>query len=252
MEAYDIYRIIFIASAILCGIMVVASVLIFILMKIPSVISDLTGKTARRAIADIRQKNEAGGGKAYKSSTSKVGRIKVEDKMTPSGNIAQKRSHMGHPVETTKIATDDLKREAAASMGIAPDTTVLGGNETTVLGGGSETAVLGGNETTVLSGSSETVVLSQPAQDGIPVAMAGTTTRLTAEEQAAQAEAAAQPAAEAPAKSAQEVKYPGGFGETCVLSNFTPPAPGAAQGGIFVIEKDITFIHSDEIIEAGA
>ena len=44
----EIYRMIFIVGAILCGVMVIVSVMIFILMNIPRVISDLSGKTARK------------------------------------------------------------------------------------------------------------------------------------------------------------------------------------------------------------
>ena len=229
---YEAYRVIFIVGAILCGVMIIASVLIFILMNIPRVISELSGKTARRAIANIRQKNEAGGEHAYKSATAKVNRIKVEDKLTQSGRIAQKKSHMGHPVETAKISTKKLIDDAAqpsANTTVLTEpqytavdnmTTVLG-NETTVLSAQSEnvneTAVLGENETTVL-GAGETSVLGN---GDTTVLGNGDTTVL-------------------------------GGGETNVLSTVAYAAQTPAQNSVFVIEKDITYIHSDEIISIGA
>ena len=57
---YEIYRYIFIGAAILCGIMAIVSIALFFLLKIPRVIGDLTGSTARKAIEKIkkRQKSE--------------------------------------------------------------------------------------------------------------------------------------------------------------------------------------------------
>ena len=198
---YENYNLIFIVGAILCGVMLLVSVLLFVLLKIPQVINELSGKTARKAIENIRQKNQAGGEKAYKSSTAKIGRIKVEDKMTPSGRIAQKKSHMGHPVETAKISTERLQKEAADEC-----TAVLGGNETTVLGG-NETTVLGGNETTVLGGNETTYG-------------GGETTVLSGN-------------------------------ETTVLGGDMQYMPPQMQNAAFVIEMDITYIHTNEVIEVG-
>ena len=45
---YELYRYIFIGGAVLAGIMLVASVLIFFLLKIPHVLGDLTGRNARK------------------------------------------------------------------------------------------------------------------------------------------------------------------------------------------------------------
>ena len=54
---YDIYRYIFIGGAVLAGLMLVLSIVLFIVLKIPSVIGDLSGSTAKKAI-------EAAGGTA--------------------------------------------------------------------------------------------------------------------------------------------------------------------------------------------
>ena len=43
---YDIYRLIFIVGAIACAVMFVVSVILFITLKIPNVIGDLTGRNA--------------------------------------------------------------------------------------------------------------------------------------------------------------------------------------------------------------
>lgn len=151
---YDIYRYIFIGAAILCGIMFIVSILIFIFLKIPKVISDLTGATARKAIKNIREQNEASGDKAYKVSAFNEARGKLTDKISPSGNVIQQHQMQMRGIDTTKIDTQELQVDETA-------------NQTTVLDSYNETSVLdntGAGETSVLSEvmtSGETTVLSE-------------------------------------------------------------------------------------------
>ena len=54
---YEMYRMIFqIAGGLSIGLLVV-SVILFFVLKIPRVIGDLSGRTARKAIEDIRKQN---------------------------------------------------------------------------------------------------------------------------------------------------------------------------------------------------
>jgi len=155
---YDIYRYIFIGAAILCGIMFIVSILIFIFLKIPKVISDLTGATARKAIKNIREQNEASGDKAYKVSAFNEARGKLTDKISPSGNVIQQHQMQMRGIDTTKIDTQELQVDETA-------------NQTTVLDSYNETSVLdntGAGETSVLSevmSSGETTVLSEATND---------------------------------------------------------------------------------------
>ncbi len=138
---YETYHLIFIISAILCGIMVVVSVLLFIALKIPKVIGDLTGSTARKAIEDIRNQNESTGNKTYKSSMVNKERGKLTDKISQSGNLISNASNsLVGAMSTEKIASQQLTSE---------ETTVLSvDNETTVL---SEDILFASDETTLLS-----------------------------------------------------------------------------------------------------
>lgn len=148
---YDTYRYIFIGAAILCGVMLIASILIFILMKIPKVISDLSGATAKKAIKEIREQNERTGDKSYQVSQVNRNRGKLTDKISPSGNIIQQsQNQMGYGLQTTKIATQQLQPE---------ETSVLSSNETTVL-------MANADETTVLTANAanETTVLDAPTE----------------------------------------------------------------------------------------
>ena len=113
---YDVYRYIFIGAAILCGIMFVVSVLLFIFLKIPKIISDLTGATARKAIKAIREQNEASGEKAYKVSAFNEARGKLTDKISPSGNVIQQQQAQMRGIDTTKIQTQELEQSGETSV----------------------------------------------------------------------------------------------------------------------------------------
>ena len=157
--SYEVLRYIFIGAAALSGAMLIVSILLFIILKIPRVIGDLTGATARKAIENIRNQNESSGDKIYKSSAVNRERGKLTDKISASGNISHHENNpLGGAMATTKIATQGLSENAEFN-----ETTVLGadtGNETTVLD--NETTVLD-NETTVLDNG--TTVLSSPANE---------------------------------------------------------------------------------------
>lgn len=153
---YDIYRYIFIVAAILCGVMFIVSVLIFIFLKIPKVISDLTGATARKAIKNIRQQNEASGDKAYKVSAFNEARGKLTDKISQSGNVVQQYQAQMRGIDTTKIDTQELHVDEA-------------NNQTSVLDAYADAAMFGNGsagETSVLSSPfGETSVLSESYSD---------------------------------------------------------------------------------------
>lgn len=59
--SYEMYRYIFLGALIACGIFFVIAVILFFTLNIPKVISDLTGRTARKAIENIRMQNEQSG-----------------------------------------------------------------------------------------------------------------------------------------------------------------------------------------------
>ena len=144
---YDIYRYIFFGGAGLAGLCLIIAIILFFTLKIPSVIGDLTGVTARKAIENIRNQNENSGDKTYKSSAVNRERGKLTDKITPTGTLIKNPTDlMGGAMATTKIGTQQLAAEAQQAY----ETSLLqenGSNETTVLNAESagETTVLGQN-----------------------------------------------------------------------------------------------------------
>ncbi len=156
---YEIYRYISLGGAILAGIMLVVSIVVFFLLKIPGVIGDLTGITARKAIENIRNQNESSGDKESMTSLVNRERGRLTDKISASGRLIRYATHsLRGDIGTAKIGTQRLNNQ-----GTSEATTVLSGE----LGGSSETTVLSGelgntSETTVLDSNefvSETTVL---------------------------------------------------------------------------------------------
>lgn len=142
---YEIYRYIFIGAAIAAGVMLAVTLILFFVLKIPGVIGDLSGRTARKAIADIRNHNMS-------ANTDNIGSGKLTDKITASGRLMERRDSSGNKY-TDKISTEKLIEQNKLS----------GNNETTLLNNGNETTVLNaGNETTVLDSysSGQTVILN--------------------------------------------------------------------------------------------
>lgn len=140
---YEIYRNIFMIALILSIVLAAVSVILFFSLRIPKVIGDLSGKTAKKAISRIREENEKTGDKAYKSSRVNIERGKLTDKISLSGRITPNDMTSGLAMATEKIDTQILEAMSEGSS----ETTVL--NEYSA-----ETAVLNSgmsNETTLLS-----------------------------------------------------------------------------------------------------
>ena len=191
--SYDIYRYIFLISAGLAVLCLILSVILFFVLKIPRVIGDLTGSTAKKAIESIRNQNEKSGDKVHKTSYVNKQRGRITDKMTDSGKLIPTASvNEGGAMATAKISTTVLATQARESY----EASLLEGNteETTILDSSS------GNETTVLSQNTgnEKTVLSQGFYN------------------------------------------PNTADETSILSQ--------NEANVFVIEYELTFIHTDEVI----
>lgn len=169
MLSYDNYYLIFIIAAVLCGVMLLTAVLLFIFLNIPKVIGDLSGATARKAIANIRNQNESTGDKTYRSSHVNKERGRITDKISPSGNILKPQTDVGTgAMATSKLNTDSLIKEATSAINSSNEnaTTLLSDTEG---GAAAETAVLFDNSNSV---GNETTLLSNtvPVAAAVPVA----------------------------------------------------------------------------------
>lgn len=133
-------------SYIMAAVLGIVSIILFFLLEIPKLYGDVSGKTARKAIENIRLENTNTGNKAYKPSKVNVERGKLTDKITHSGRVVAQNEGVDIHVGTEKFNTSTLNSQAN-------ETTLLyeGGNETTVL-------------TQELSPTNETTILRQEEQ----------------------------------------------------------------------------------------
>ncbi|MCD7859269.1 MAG: hypothetical protein LUH51_03740 [Firmicutes bacterium] len=119
---YEMYRYVFLGAAIACGIFLLLSIALFFVLRIPAAISDLSGRTARKAIENIRLKNEQSGDKRFQSSAINIKRGKLTDKISKSGRLLT-RAEM--PLEagivTEKISTRKLYVQLDAETAVLAD-----------------------------------------------------------------------------------------------------------------------------------
>lgn len=164
---YEMYRYIFLGALIACGVFFIIAVILFFTLNIPKVISDLTGRTARKAIENIRMQNEQSGDKSYQSSAVNLERGKLTDKISQSGRLVPRgATPFGTGMITQKISTAELEQPAGETEVLTPAA------ETTLLSPAGETEVLAApmaGETEVLSpafesAAGETAVLSSAAE----------------------------------------------------------------------------------------
>lgn len=136
-------------SYIVAVVLLLIAIALFFLLDIKKVVGDVSGSTARKAIENIRQQNEAGGDKAYKLRPGNAARVRLTDKISPSGRLKPHEEGYGSLSVTTKLETTQLSAEARRAMeqGSSSETTVLSsGDQTTILSASAD----GAGETTVL------------------------------------------------------------------------------------------------------
>lgn len=123
------------ACYIAAGVFLATAVFLFVAFKIPAVISDLSGRTARKSVAKIRANNERSGKKFHRSSATNAERGKVTEQTvrpqrSPAGEKAN--SDPNQMPETGLIGQNRAEAvpEQATTVLTSEATTVLDTNET--------------------------------------------------------------------------------------------------------------------------
>ena len=159
-ETYEIYRYVFLGGAILAGIMLAVTVLVFFKLKIADVIGYFTGANKRKAVEQIKLNNENAEDKFTLTGRLNRDRRRVTDKISPSGRVVKQSSQrLFSGMETEKISTQNLRPQNASNETAGNTEKLSRANETVVLdeqpGTAAETTLLSqesfGNETTVLN-----------------------------------------------------------------------------------------------------
>lgn len=277
----EIYSYISLGTGIAAIVMLALAVALFFVLKIPRVISDLSGRTARRAIEDIRRQNEASGDKSHRSSYVNMHRSKLTDKISPSRRIQHPTSGAsGKTAGTTKIPTQGLRGKTGKTKGNTgkmpgvsgrmPGTSgqmpvrqeyaprhVFQGEQTMILPDMNATTVLPENNvTTVLPENNVTTVLPEnnvttvlPENNAAVVFSEKEGEAIFCQEAPAPQNAAPAPQETAVLSQTNETTVLYAGNETSVLYN---PRNQAAINpvAVFDVVKEITFIHTNEMIPA--
>ncbi len=120
-------QILSIISFAVAGVCFVLAVFFWFFFKIPTVIGDLSGRTARKSIAKMRVANEKSGSKSYKESKVNLERGKLTGTM-PQIDLAPPRDEN----ETADLS--EVAENTANSSSIGSETTgLLLGNDDTAL-----------------------------------------------------------------------------------------------------------------------
>lgn len=119
-----------VVSLIVAALCAILAAVLFIVFKIPTVIGDLSGRTARKSIARMRSNNEKSGVKSYRTSSANAARGKLTstmhgiDKQKSSKKDVAKASEFGQMPETGLLAENKgAATEESTALLITPDET---------------------------------------------------------------------------------------------------------------------------------
>ena len=252
------------------GLMVALAVLFFFLFKIPEVIGDLSGRTARKNIAKIRSANERSGDKSFTPGRVNEDRGKLTKSMRLDETSAKGTVDLKSSQNTTRLAgegaaTTDLLNDRGGF--IREETDVLPGTdettpltnadaeETTPLREAEETTPLReAEETAPLREAEETAPLRE-AEETAPLREAEETAPLAGPAQAAPIPAETAPPAAAAAEETTRLDEPAAEettrlnepapGETELLSG---PGKTPLQEKGWVLLESVVLIHTEEVI----
>ena len=158
----DIYNICFYGGLVLASLLLVTSIVLFIVLKIPSVIGELTGRTAKKSIEEMKTTNKGSSavskkeqGKYYNQTT---GKIKIRQAV--SAETIKKNNDDTTTILGDNATPDTEKTEPKAGTkksANVPDKVIDNGEKTTdILRDEEATDILGDEETTDVLRDEET------------------------------------------------------------------------------------------------
>lgn len=132
MSTADILSLVSLISYILAGICLVLAAFFWFFFKIPSVIGDLSGRTAKKSIEKMRQANMRSGNKSYRASATNAARGKLTDTMQHSSKLKKGKTPEEKPAadETGRPETGVLSENKAGAY-VDEKTDFLDDGETT-------------------------------------------------------------------------------------------------------------------------
>jgi len=125
MSTADILSLVSTIAFIAAGIFAALAILLWFLFKIPAVIGDLSGRTARKSIEKMRKANERTGNKSYRPSTTNAERGQLTDTMSQGLKKKSKTGDFSRP-ETGLLAENKAEHVEVQQTDLLTDT---GGTE---------------------------------------------------------------------------------------------------------------------------
>lgn len=125
MSTAEILSLISLISYIIAGIAAVLAVFFWFFFKIPAVIGDLSGRTAKKSIARKRASNERSGGKGYQPSATNANRGKLTDTMQHSRKLKDEPKK-AKPVDESQMPETGLLKSNTAQTARSTETELLG------------------------------------------------------------------------------------------------------------------------------
>lgn len=123
-----------IISFAVAGLCLVLAVFFWFFFKIPSVIGDLSGRTARKSIAKMRAANEKTGVKSYKESKTNAERGKLTGTMPDSGKLNKNTpTPVNSQPETGLLSDNKAEGLESEATGVLDEETGMLDSETTGL-----------------------------------------------------------------------------------------------------------------------
>ena len=110
----NVYEICFYGGLILAILLLITAIVLFVVLKIPKAIGDLTGRTAKKAMRDMRDENKAPGSIAKKEQEKyyNMGSGKITAKETVSSG--QDRKTSGN--DSTELLGKTMKKEKSLTV----------------------------------------------------------------------------------------------------------------------------------------
>ena len=130
MTISEILSLVSLISFALAAISLVVAVFIWFKFEIPAVISDLSGRTAKKSIQRLREDNEKSGKKIFKSSTTNIERGMLTDTMPDSEALKEDSRELK---KHTDIGTKPPKQNVKANKSIKQKTPARDTEETSLL-----------------------------------------------------------------------------------------------------------------------
>ena len=132
MSTAEILSLVSLISYIVAGVCLVLAVFFWIFFKIPSVIGDLSGRTARKSIEKMRQANVQSGNKSYRASATNIERGKLTDTMQHSTKLKKAKTTKEEPKQPSGERPETgLLSENKAEATYGDETVALDTEETT-------------------------------------------------------------------------------------------------------------------------